>query len=180
MKKKQFLNFHERILKFHHSAWNESSSNIYEKYAKYCVSAGKFVSLLYVSAGVFTLFYPICAKLLAGKLVLPYGFKLPFIDEMSLFGYGINYLHHLFEAYIVVFTFIYADGLYAISVLHIYCVYDILCLMLDELNDDLENEETRNSLKVRQKLVKIIKMHQELLRFDLKAYLEASKAFLEL
>jgi 7tm Odorant receptor len=104
-------------------------------------------------------------KLLTGKLVLPYGFKLPWLDEFSLFGYSINLLYHLFEDYIVVFAFLYTDGLYAITIIHVYCVYDNLCLMLDEMNEDFCDEIKRKSPDIRKKLVEIVKMHQELLRF---------------
>jgi 7tm Odorant receptor len=125
----------------------------------------KVINFLYIGVGIITILNPIFVKLLTGKLVLPYGFKLPWLDEFSFVGYVINYCHHLLQDYIVVFGFLYTDGLYAIIILHVYCVYDNLCLMLDEMNEDLCDEIKRKSPDIRKKLVEIVKMHQELLRF---------------
>jgi hypothetical protein len=166
LNRNEFLKFDEKIKKFHESAWNKKSSEIYEKYANYCLIAGKFINFLYVGVGVVTFSNPIFVKLLTGKLVLPYGFKMPLLNELSFVGYPINLLYHLFEVYIVAFAFIYTDGLFLVIIMHVYCVYDNLCLMLDELNEDLCDELKRKSPNIRDKLVEIIKMHQELLRLS--------------
>jgi 7tm Odorant receptor len=165
LNREKFNKFDVKIRKFHESAWNRKSSEIYEKYANYCFFVTKLMNFSYIGVGIITILNPIFVKLLTGKLVLPYGYKLPWFDEFSPIGYAINYCHHLLQAHFVVFGFLYTDGLYAIFIFHVYCVYDNLCLMLDELNEDLCDEVKRKSPDIRKKLVEIIKMHQELLRF---------------
>lgn len=107
-----------------------------------------------------TILNPIAVKLLTGKLVLPFGFKLPLIDETSFFGYSFNLFHHLIQDFIVVVGFIYSDALYAAIVIHIYCVYDILILRLDELKNVRGKE-------LKKRLIAVILLHQELLRYKM-------------
>jgi hypothetical protein len=111
---------------------------------------------------------PLIVKIVTGNLILPYGFKLPFIDETSVTGYAINFAHHLLQDYIVVFGFICADSVYAIIVINIYCVYDVIGQMLDELNEMINVEKSKkvqDHQKIREKLISIAKTHQDLLRF---------------
>lgn len=131
------------------------------------MTACKLINALYVAVGIITILSPIFIKLVTGKLVLPYGFKLPWIDEFSFWGYAINFLHHVIQARYVVDGLIYTDGIYMIIIIHIYCVYDNLCLKLDELNQGLNQKKSskdRKKLNVRDKLVEVIKLHQQLLK----------------
>lgn len=155
----------DKIVEFHEIAWNLSSRKIFEKYSGYCVIVCKICNWLYAVCGVFTILNPIAVKLSTGNLVLPYGFKLPFIDEFSFFGYLINLLHHLTQDFLVVFGFMTSDGLYAIIVIHVYCVFDVLIQSLDELHEAI-NKKTKNeeTLEIRRKLKSIVKLHQQLLR----------------
>jgi hypothetical protein len=116
----------ERIVEFHETAENLICRKIYEKYSKYCDIACKFCNFLYVSVGILTIMNPLLVKLVTGNLVLPYGFKLPFIDENSWFGYAINFAHHLLQVFVVVPGLIFTDSIYAILIISIYCVYDVI------------------------------------------------------
>jgi hypothetical protein len=125
--------------------------------------ACKIVAALYLMVGVGTMFNPIAVKLLTGQVVLPYGFKLPFLDEYSVLGYLINLIHHGIQSFIVAFGFIYADGLYAVFVIHVYCVFDVLVLMLDDINELVDQEDVE-SQAIEDQMDAIIMLHQRLLR----------------
>lgn len=171
---KKVLVFNEKIIKLHQTSWNLKSSRVFEKYSRYCLLACKCCNHLYMSTGIFLIFNPIIVKLITGKLVLPFGFKLPFIDELSFFGYAFNVLHHILQAYITAVGYIFSDGLYAVIVIHIYCHFDILVQSLEELNEVIKimPKDVDQSKMIREKLVLIIQAHQELLRFDLSLSLD--------
>jgi Cdc6-like AAA superfamily ATPase len=100
---------------------------------------------------------------LTGQVVLPYGFKLPFLDEYSVLGYLINLIHHGIQSFTVAIGFIYADGLYAVFVIHVYCVFDVLVLMLDDINELVDQEDV-DSQAVEDQMDAIIMLHQRLLK----------------
>jgi 7tm Odorant receptor len=135
---------------------------IYRKYANYCRLGPKIFNHLYCVVGIVTFCNPIFVMALTGKLVLPYGFKLPWIDEFTFLGYTINLLHHFVQMLVVASLFIYFDGLYSVIVLHVYCIYDVLIQMLDELNELIVHPQS--SKIVNEKLISIIQLHQKLLR----------------
>ena len=68
------------------------------------------------------------------------------------------------QAFAVVTMFVYTDGFYALIVVHVYCAYDILVQMLDELNQTIEGEGPERLTNMRKHLVKIIESHQELFK----------------
>jgi 7tm Odorant receptor len=165
LNRNQILDFDDQILKFHKSASSEKSRKNYEKYSAYSKLTLKIMVFLYFGAGL-SILNPILVKLVTGELVLPYGFKLPWLDEFSFFGYSINFLYHLLQDFYTVLGYCTSDGIYAIEMLNIYCVYDDLCLMLDDLNEDLKDRKKKKSPIIREKMVIIIKKHQALLRFE--------------
>jgi 7tm Odorant receptor len=155
------LQVHQEIISFHQSTKNEKSMRIYERYAKYCLIACKMVNVLYLFVAVGTMLNPIVIKMLTGQVVLPYGFKLPFLDEYSLFGYLINFVHHGMQSFVVACGFIYTDGLYAVFIIHIYCVFDVLVVMMEEF-DELAEKEDAEPQAIEKQLDSIIKLHQKL------------------
>ena len=164
LKNDKILLLQDRILKFQESASNENSTKVYEKYAGYCVLGAKLIKFLFFSAGIVSILYPAVVILITGEIVLPYGFKLPWINERSFIGYIINFLHHLLQDYLVVCGLTTSDGIYAFEMLHAYCVFDDLCAMLDELNEDLKDKKKKKSPEITKKIVLIIEKHQNLLR----------------
>jgi hypothetical protein len=58
------------------------------------------------------------------------------------------------------------DGIFALNMLHIYCGFDDICLMLDDLNEDLKIENKRKSQEIRKQLIEIVKKHQNLIQFE--------------
>ena len=156
--------FNDLIIGFHQSASTAGQTKIYEKYSTYFIWACKICNSLYVLVGIVTISNPVVVKLWTGNLVLPYGFKLPMIDETSLFGYVINYCHHLLQDFIFVSGFFYSDCLYAIIVLQVYCVFDVVIQMLEELNEMIGQKGLPRKA-IEQKLVSIIQLHQRLMRF---------------
>jgi len=139
---------------------------IFERYSRYCIFAAKFANFLYISCGVLMFLNPILVWMFTGEIVLPYGFKLPWIDEFSFIGYVINLCHHLLQTYTVVFGFICADGFYVVFALHVYCIYDVIMAKLDHLNLLLQDKDfAKDSKKVGDELKSSIQWHQDLLRY---------------
>lgn len=166
--RKNMLILKDTMFAFHDVAWSTRSSQIFEKYSSYCVKASKFCNYLYAVCAVITLSNPLIIKLLTGTLVLPYGFKLPWIDEFTVIGYTINLLHHLLQDFFVATGYIYADALYAIIILNVYCIFDILTLMIEEIDQEIKVEKKgKNALSTKKKLIEMILLHQRLLRFDI-------------
>jgi hypothetical protein len=162
---KKFVEMKKRILKFHRAASTDESKKIYEKYAEYCKLALKAVMAMTFGVSFGCILIPLGVKLFTGDLVLPFGFKLPWIDESTAVGYSINFCHHMLQSYITGFGFSAIDGMFAINMLQSYCVFDELYLMLDELNEDLKDRKRRSSPEIRKQLVKIVQKHQDLLRY---------------
>lgn len=163
MDRKSICELNDQIIEFYKSSKNDGTSKIYAKYANYSRMACTFCCLLYTFCGFVTFVNPIGVKLITGKVVLPYGFKLPYLNELSVIGYVINLFHHGMQSFLTVVGFTYTDGLYAIFVMHVYCVFDVLILMLDELSENI----SRRGLKpheIKQQLESIIQLHQKLLR----------------
>lgn len=139
---------------------------MFEKYANYCVKACSFCNFLYIACGLLTLVNPLIVKFFTGKIVLPYGFKLPWTNQVSVTGYALNFLHHLLQDFIVVTGFVYTDGIYITVVLHMYCLFDILLQSLKELNDSIAKlKESKTKPHIREQLMFVIKVHTELYRF---------------
>lgn len=70
----------------------------------------------------------------------------------------------MLQDFIVAVGYIYTDGLYAIIVIHVYCAYDILIQLLDELDNAIRETGAEKST-IRKKLITLVQKHQELLRF---------------
>ena len=165
LNREQVFEIHAKILKFHKSASSEGSRKVYKKYASYSKLAGKIMFFIYIGVPIASVLSPVLVKLITGELILPFGFKLPWFDELSFSGYSVNFLYQLSQAYVFVFGITASDGIYAVEMLHAYCVFDDLCVMLDELNEDLKDKKKKKSPKIRGKIVEIIKKHQDLLKF---------------
>ena len=117
-----------------------------------------------VFIGVASMFYPGVVLLITGKFILPYGFRLPLVDERTFTGYVANLIHHWLQAIFTVIGLTTSDGIYAFEMLHAYCVFDDLCAMLDELNEDLKDKKKKKSPEITKKIVLIVEKHQNLLR----------------
>jgi hypothetical protein len=154
----------QMILKFHQSASSDKSKKIYETYANHSKFAVKAVIVVLFGINVCCLTSPLAVKLITGYLVLPFGFKFPWIDVSTIFGYSFNFCYQILQSYIAVAGFSVIEGMFAINMLQSYCVYDDLYQMLDELNDELKDTMKRNSTEIRRKFVKILQKHQDLLR----------------
>ena len=155
----------ELMREFHNLNQSPKVTGIMFKYAKYCLTGCKICFAIYIFSGITLYNNFILVKLVTGELVLPFGVYLPWINPFSFWGYLINLGYQFILGFLTVMGFIYADSLYITIVLHVYCIYDVLIQLLDELNQSILNED--NSIKIDKQLVFIIQLHQRLLRFDL-------------
>lgn len=101
LNKNKLVEMEQKILSFHNSASSKKSQENYEKYGIYCKFALKLITFIYVGVGIISILNPIAVILVTGNVVLPYGFKLPWMDEFSFHGYIVNFLYHLLQDYIV-------------------------------------------------------------------------------
>jgi hypothetical protein len=104
-------------------------------------------------------------SLIKQKFILPLAFELPWIDAKTLPGFVINVFNQMFQSNIIVILYMIYDGIQASVTMHVYCLYDDLCLMLDELEVDLRDRKKKHSIKIQEKLFEIIGYHRDLLRF---------------
>lgn len=165
MNREKFVQLFDQIHKFYQQAWNQESREVFEKYSKFYLQGTKLMTLFYIVVVVLAFLNPFFVMLIVGELITPFGFTLPWIDESTFYGYLINYINQLFQAFFVYFIYSTSHGLQFVITINVFCVYDILCLMLDDLNKDLIDETKKNSPNIRKQLVKIIELHQDLLRF---------------
>jgi hypothetical protein len=164
----EIIQLHGRIFQLYQTSRNQKSSEIYKKFSKLSEVSLKILKLLYVGAAVPLLACPMIMTLFTDNWILPLGFTLPWVQVDSLPGFVINYCHQTLQTFLLVFIYLSYDGLQVVFTIHIYCVYDDLCLMLDELDEDLQDKKKKISPEIRKKIVRIIEAHQELLRFVIK------------
>lgn len=148
---------------FHNIKSTRKIEEILEKYASYSFISCKICCAVYICTGILLTSNFIFVKLLTGELVLPFGFKLPWFDPFSLWGYLINLSYQVLLAFICVMGFIFADCLYVTIVMHVYCIYDVLEQLLEEFNQLILNQ--MESIAIDKQLIFIINLHQQLLRF---------------
>ena len=152
----------ELMREFHNIKRIRKVEDVLEKYAKYCLIGCKICLALYAFTGVTLSSNFIFVKLITGELVLPFGFKLPWFDPFSFWGYLVNLTYQLVLVFICVMGFIYADSIYVTIIMHVYCIYDVLEQFLDEFDQSILSE--KNNIEIEKQLVFIINLHQRLLR----------------
>lgn len=162
VKSNEFVELQEINFKFHKEA-EEISRETYEKYSNFCKVAMKVLIFIYIGPTIFGLFVPVFVYILNGNLILPYGFKLPWFDECSVIGYAINYIYQIAQAYFTIACLCCFEGVVVIKMIMIYCVFDDLCWMLQEVDEEIKKKEKEYST-IAQKLNEIIKKHQKLLK----------------
>lgn len=167
MRHKDIYKIDEIIREFHILQNDTKVKQLLEKFALYSLKGSKICSILYTFSGIVLFSNFIFVKLLLNQKTLPFGFKLPWIEPYSYWGYPINLLHQLAQTYFTVSGFIFSDCVYITIVMQIYCMYDILQHLLDNLNEtinrqinELENLET----DISSQLIYIIELHQKLLK----------------
>jgi hypothetical protein len=126
----------------------------------------RVLKFLYIGAAIPLLAIPIFVTLFTDHWALPLGFNLPWTQVDSIPGFVVNYCHQTLQTILLVLIYLSYDGLQVVFTMHIYCVYDDLCLMLDELDEDLHDQSKKNSTVIREKIVEIVENHQKLLRYE--------------
>ena len=158
----------ELMREFHNLKQTVKVKDIMVKYATYCLTGCKICCVVYAVTGVILFNNFILVKLVTGELVLPFGVYLPWFDSTRVRGFLVNLGYQFILVSITVMGFSIADCLYITIVLHVYCIYDVLVQLLDELNQSILSEI--DSIEIDKQLVFIIQLHQKLLRFVLINY----------
>jgi hypothetical protein len=111
--------------------------------------------------------YPIIYFLIFNERILHFGLELPFIDwKYSWIGYGINFFHQGF--FVLVFFTCSVQGVCVIIcfITSGICQYDLLEILLDELNElILNNKDGSNDNKIRSKVNFLVESHINLIRY---------------
>ncbi|CAO1437120.1 unnamed protein product [Diamesa tonsa] len=168
MHRKDIYKIDEIIREFHILQNHIQVKQLLEKYALFSLKGSKICSLLYVLCGIVLFSNFIFVKLLLNQKTLPFGFKLPWLEPYSYWGYPINLLHQLTQTCFTTSGFIFSDCVYITIVMQIYCIYDILQHLLDNLNETINrqiNELENLESDIKNQLILIIELHQKLLNF---------------
>ncbi|CAO1420591.1 unnamed protein product [Diamesa hyperborea] len=159
----------DEIIREYHILQNDMKvKQLLEKYALFSLKGSKICSLLYVLCGIVLFSNFIFVKLLLNQKTLPFGFKLPWLEPYSYWGYPINLLHQLTQTCFTTSGFIFSDCVYITIVMQIYCIYDILQHLLDNLNETINrqiNELENLESDIKSQLILIIELHQKLLNY---------------
>ena len=144
----------------------QKAKKVMEKYTSYCFIGCKICNALYCFSAVTLASNFIFVKLITGELVLPFGFQLPWFDPLTFWGYTINLCYQLSLVFLCTMGYIFADSMYVIMVVHIYCIYDVLKKLLDDFDQLILSEQ--DNMEIEKELIIIINLHQKLLRFVVK------------
>lgn len=118
----------------------------------------KVTVLVYLLLVITAMSIPGLSSIFLADRILPFGFVMPFIDANTLAGYYANYGIQLIMAIYYWIITVGSDITTIYNLLTAYGQLDVLMTITEELNEQLERNESLDT--IRDKIVEIIRQYQ--------------------
>jgi hypothetical protein len=139
-----------------------------KKIAKICFILTKTIKYLYISCAVLLILFPLLATIITKERILPFGFIFRWIEPYGNPGFFLNFVHHALQVYFTLIGVITTDSVYLCSIMLFFGKMSSIKLMFDDLIEQCRQHENdaKKLEEISKKLIKIIEMHQVLLKCD--------------
>lgn len=161
--RKKNIDIVERLEKFLSNFNTKEANETFEKWLMITSHIGLFSTIMFGFCTILIFIYPIIFYFIIGEKILHFGFELPWVDWKTLPGYALNF------AYCGTLSFLYIIGQIAAVVLSIIYVvvafgqFELLKVLLDDLNKlAVANKKGKNDEKIQKLIITITQMHNEL------------------
>ncbi|XP_001846839.2 odorant receptor 10a [Culex quinquefasciatus] len=104
---------------------------------------------------------PLEFSMATGQKILPFGFRMPYFDQTTWFGYNSNYALHFVLSLYVLSEGMGPDSMFMVLMMSSFTQIDLLKTSLQELSEKINKKE----LNIGNSLKHIINRHQEHLRY---------------
>ncbi|KAL7029968.1 hypothetical protein ACKWTF_006450 [Chironomus riparius] len=165
--RENILNLRKQSEKFHEHFSSLKSSKIFEEKFMIVAHISAGLTILYICTFILIAVYPIIYYFIMNERILHFGLELPFIDwKDSWIGYGLNFIHQIFLVFIFLCFSIVTICIIICFMTSGMCQFDVLSLLLAELNElALSNEDGSKNNEIHQKVKFLIKTHVNLSEF---------------
>lgn len=161
----------ERILKLlslaeglHQSSTSRKAAESFEKWMLISCHVACLLTIVLYSCAVLVFIYPAIVYLVTKKRILHFGFVIPGIDYETTIGYIINFGHHTFQIYHVIFKLAMSSVLCVFFMFNALAQYDALETIVDELDElGISNENNKNDDKIQRCIAELTEGHVKLL-----------------
>lgn len=120
----------------------------------------KTIFISYSVAYVVMVSLPLVFSMATGEKILPFGFRMPYFDQTTWFGYNSNYALHFVLSLYVLSEGMGPDSMFMVLMMSSFTQIDLLKTSLQELSEKINKKE----LNIGNSLKHIINRHQEHLR----------------
>jgi hypothetical protein len=162
--RQKILNLMSIAENFHQiSTRTRGNSATFRKWMLVAVHVFFFILILFIGIFILIVIYPIIVFIFSGNIILHYGFVLPFIDPEIVYGYALNFSHHVLQTFIVITGTMASVMLTMYYVIVILAKYDTLGADIDDL--DIMIKSSTSEDKTNEKLADIIDQHNALIEY---------------
>jgi hypothetical protein len=167
LSRNKIVDLRDRCERFLTNFNTKETNEMFESWLMISCHIGVSLFALFFVCDVLFVIYPIIYYLFTGQKVLHCGFELPWIDwQTSLLGYATNFFYTVFLCYTALFGFFVTFFLHILFVLMILGQFDLLKMMLEELNDMIKsNKNGSKNDDIRKQIKLTVELHSELLRY---------------
>lgn len=124
----------------------------------------KLFLTLYMMNGFFILIWPFVSYLWHGELYTDIYHQILGVDSSTPIGFTMKLIYNAYAIVILVLSFSYFDGIYAIYAYNVRMFSDLIVHQIGQLNGIIENEHISNDkLRIRITFRNIIQMHCEMI-----------------
>ncbi|KAL1400983.1 hypothetical protein pipiens_006985 [Culex pipiens pipiens] len=125
------------------------------------------MTTLYVVILVFILFLPLATWWITGQKILILLFRLPGVDERCTEGFLETMALHVALLPIAFCGFLGIDCLFLALIVPVVAFVDAMANEMDELNQLLQSPESSQGHEIRSKLIRLVQLHQLLIKYEL-------------
>lgn len=156
------------VYEYHNNAPKEDDvQNVLNRYAIINYRINFLIRIVFYFTALMAVSQPLLVYAATGEIILPFAFRLPWINPDTSFGYFINYMHQLFETIIVCFGMNLFQAYFLHHILHCCVQIDVLQIKMKQLSEYVnsieETEKDKNTYIINDLLSAIVGLHQEYL-----------------
>lgn len=163
--KQNCIELKEKCESFHQNFRSAKSVEIFEMWMLRAAHVGFFITVMYTIVGVLISVYPMIFYFLLDERILHFGIEIPMLDwKNSWIAYGIKYIHQSTILIAFVTSSIPSISIVVIYISTAFAFFDILSVLLDELDQiSIKNEGNKNDKAIKEMIKLITEHHMELI-----------------
>jgi hypothetical protein len=135
----------------------------FEYWIHFSSHVGLIMGIVFYGFAFLVFLYPAIYYAVFGEKILHFGFIIPGTGTETVLGYSLNIAHHVLQIYVVICAVYASEFTYIFLMLNAFAQYDVLELLVDDLNILTKSKDTKTRLDIKACIAELTDQHVKIM-----------------